>query len=71
MPVSNWATILFQQPEPIQVLAACEIEIANLGFTTLSLLPELAGADTVAGNDEAADLTICDLPARRADSVGN
>lgn len=58
VPVSNWATILFQKPELaphlgkaytfeavhfqstptlIQALAAGELEIANLGFTTLPL----------------------------------
>lgn len=64
VPVSNWATILFQKPELakhldksysfeavrfqstptlIQALASGEIEIANLGFTTLPLAVTNAG----------------------------
>lgn len=64
VPVSNWATILFQKPElakhldksysfepvhfqstptQIQALAAGEIEIANLGFTSLPLAITNAG----------------------------
>jgi sulfonate transport system substrate-binding protein len=66
VPVSNWATILFQKPELakhlnksytfeaihfqgtpqlIQGLATGELEIANLGFTTLPLAVINAGMD--------------------------
>ena len=66
VPVSNWATILFQKPELahhlnksytfeavhfqgtpnlIQALATGELEIANLGFTTLPLAVVNAGMD--------------------------
>jgi sulfonate transport system substrate-binding protein len=77
VPVSNWATILFQKPELathlgksytfepvrfqstptlIQALAAGEIEIANLGFTSLPLAVTNAGmSDLRIISDELQD----------------
>jgi sulfonate transport system substrate-binding protein len=77
VPVSNWATILFQKPELakhldksysfeaihfqstptlIQALAAGEIEIANLGFTSLPLAITNAGmSDLRIISDELQD----------------
>ncbi len=77
VPVSNWATILFQKPELakhldksysfeavhfqstptiIQALAAGEIEIANLGFTSLPLAITNAGmSDLRVISDELQD----------------
>jgi sulfonate transport system substrate-binding protein len=77
VPVSNWATILFQKPELakhldksysfeavhfqstptlIQALAAGEIEIANLGFTSLPIAITNAGmSDLRIISDELQD----------------
>src|ERR1700688_362377 len=77
VPVSNWATILFQKPElakhldksysfeavrfqstptQIQALAAGELDIGNLGFTSLPLAITNAGmSDLRIISDETQD----------------
>ena len=101
VPVSNWATILFQKPELakhlnksytfeavhyqgtpllIQALAAGELEIANLGFTTLPLAVLNAGMsdlriiadelqDGVSGYYSNQYMVLADSPIKTVDDL--